>query len=82
MKVGVDIQERGPKLCPKVIVSLAKVKLVLEVVFHLPDQKLSGWCGSWKRVISAMDTQSSKAESLGMVAWYPHAVLCQLKPPA
>ena len=61
--------------CGKVFVALAKAKSGLEVVFHLPDLKLSGWCGSWRRVTSAMDAQSSKAEPLGLVSLYPHAVL-------
>ena len=68
--------------CGKVLVTLAKAKSGLEVVFHLPDLKLSGWCGSWRRVTSAMDAQSSKAEPLGLVSLYPHAVLWQLKSPA
>ena len=68
--------------CGKVVVKLAKAKSGLEVVFHLPDLKLFGWYGSWRRVRSAMDAQSSKAEPLGLVAWYPHAVLWQLKSPA
>ena len=56
------------KRCGKVLVTLAKAKSGLEVMFHLPDLKLSGWCGSWKRVTSAMDAQSSKAEPLELVA--------------
>ena len=61
---------------------LAKAKYGLEVVFHLPDPKQFGWCGSWRRVTSVMDAQFSKVEPLGLVAWYPHAVLWQLKSPA
>ena len=68
--------------CGKVIVRLAKDKSGLEVVFHLSNLKLSGWCGSWMRVASAMDAQSSKVKPLGLVAWKPHTELWQLKFPA
>ena len=61
---------------------LAKAKSGLEVVFHLSDLKLSGWCGSWRRVTLAMGAPSSKVEPLTLVAWYSHAVLWQLKSPA
>ena len=61
---------------------LVKAKSEFEVVFHLPDLKLYGWCESWGRVTSAMNAQSSKTEPLGLVSWYPHAVLWQLKSPA
>ena len=54
--------------CDKVLVVLAKAKSELKAIFYLPDLKLSGWCGSWRRVSSAMDAQSSKTEPLERVA--------------
>ena len=68
--------------CGKVVVKLTKAKSRVEVVFHLPDLKLFDWCGSWRRVRLEMDAQSFKAEPLWLVAWYPHAVMWQLKSPA
>ena len=68
--------------CGKVFVRLARAKSGLEVVFHLPDLKLSGGYGSWRRVTSAMDALSNQAEPLVLVARYLHVELWQLKSPA
>ena len=62
--------------------SFANARSGFEVVFHLPEWKLSGCLGSNRSWTPDTEAQSSSAAPSGFVELYPQVVLRQLQSPA